>query len=76
MQKYACRVGGVIRDEDTARFGSMLAKQIIIGTAAEPLTVEAAERTLDRCPGCKHGEVVVDGRKPKRGIPLSSVCRH
>ena len=61
-KKFACRVGGGIRDEDTARFWlDAGAKQIIIGTAAEPTLLSKLPKVrLIVVLDAKHGEVVVD----------------
>ncbi len=64
-----CRVGGGIRDYDTARWWlDQGAARIIIGTAAEPALLRRLprERVLVALDG-QHGEVVVDGWQTATG---------
>ena len=63
MPRFACRVGGGIRDVETAvRWLDLGARKVILGTAAKPeilsrLPRERVIAALD----ARHGEVVVEG---------------
>ncbi len=71
--KHACRVGGGIRDEDTARaWLDAGASKIILGTAAHPELLSRLPRdrviaALDAV----DGEVVVDGWRTKTGASIA-----
>ncbi len=68
-QAYDCRVGGGIRDLETARYWlDKGAAKIIIGTAAKPelLSELPRERVLAAL-DARHGEVVVEGWTKKTG---------
>src|SRR5438876_9562113 len=72
VRRAPCRVGGGIRDLDTARrWLDAGATQLMIGTAATPEFCAALPR--ERVMGAvdaEHGEVVVDGWRTKTGIPV------
>jgi phosphoribosyl-ATP pyrophosphohydrolase len=64
-----CRVGGGIRDVDTAReWLNAGASRIVLGTAAEPQVLSQLPRErLIAALDAVHGEVVVDGWRTKTG---------
>ncbi len=72
LQLAPCRVGGGIRDVETAiRWLDAGARKVILGTAARPEILRELPRervivALDAV----HGEVVVDGWKTKTGVPI------
>ena len=72
VRRAPCRVGGGIRDLDTARrWLDAGATQLMIGTAATPEFCAALPR--ERVMGAvdaEHGEVVVDGWRTKTGVPV------
>ncbi|HSV56939.1 MAG TPA: phosphoribosyl-ATP diphosphatase, partial [Magnetospirillaceae bacterium] len=69
---YPCRVGGGIRDYETAaRFLDAGARKVILGTAAEPGLLARLPRdrvivALD----ARDGEVVVEGWRRRTGFPV------
>lgn len=69
VRQYPCRVGGGIRDYDTAvRWLDKGAGKIIIGTAAAPELLSRLPRErLIVALDCRHGDVVVDGWKTNTG---------
>lgn len=77
VRRAACRVGGGIRDLDSAR--SWLdagAQRIVIGTAATPefLAQLPRDRTMAAVDSA-HGDVVVDGWRTKTGQAVLDVLR-
>ena len=63
LPRFACRVGGGIRDVDTAvRWLDQGARKVILGTAAKPeiLSKLPRERVIAAL-DARHGEVVVEG---------------
>jgi len=72
VRRAPCRVGGGIRDLDTARrWLDAGAVQIVIGTAATPEFCGALPRErVIAAVDAKRGEVVVDGWRKKTGIPV------
>lgn len=63
LPRFACRVGGGIRDVDTAvRWLDLGARKVILGTAAKPeiLSQLPRERVIAAL-DARHGEVVVEG---------------
>lgn len=72
--KYPCRVGGGIRDLDTARrYLNAGAQKIILGTAAHPELLQKLprERVLAAL-DASHGEVVVDGWRTRTGESITA----
>ncbi len=67
-----CRVGGGIRDLDSARrWLDAGAVQIMVGTAATPEFCGALPRErVVAAVDAKHGEVVVEGWRTKTGVPV------
>ena len=76
-QRFPCRVGGGIRDYETARYWlNQGARKIIIGTAAHPELLRRLPRdrvmvALD----ARHGEVVVKGWTEGTGVGISERLR-
>jgi phosphoribosyl-ATP pyrophosphohydrolase len=72
LRRAPCRVGGGIRDLDTARrWLDGGAVQIVIGTAATPEFCGALPRErVIAAVDAKRGEVVVDGWRKKTGVPV------
>lgn len=72
VTRYQCRVGGGIRDYETAvRWLDAGAANIIIGTAASPELLRRLPRDrIIAALDCRHGEVVVDGWRTGTGRPL------
>ena len=69
VQRFPCRVGGGIRDVETAvRWLDAGAAKIVIGTAAQPELLEQlpAERVVAAL-DARHGEVVVEGWRKGTG---------
>lgn len=71
-RRHPCRVGGGIRDLDTARdWLDRGARRIVIGTAAEPALLRELPRDrVQVALDARHGEVVVEGwtRGTGRGV--------
>ncbi|MEO1018284.1 MAG: phosphoribosyl-ATP diphosphatase [Pseudomonadota bacterium] len=69
VRQYDCRVGGGIRDEETARrWLDAGAAKIIIGTAAKPeLLAKLPRERLIAALDARDGEVVVEGWKTRTG---------
>lgn len=77
VRRAACRVGGGIRDIDTARaWLDTGAERIVIGTAASPAFCGALprERVIAAVDSVR-GEVVVDGWRTKTGHSVLDVIR-
>lgn len=76
-RRFPCRVGGGIRDLETARFWlDQGARKIIIGTAAKPeLLSQLPKERLMVALDAKDGEVVVEGWKTKTGLDLEAQVR-
>lgn len=73
-RSYKCRVGGGIRDFDTARrYLNAGAQKIILGTAARPDLLQKLprERVLAALDAA-HGEVVVDGWRTRTGESIAA----
>src|SRR5204863_9959778 len=72
VRRAPCRVGGGIRDLDTARrWLDAGAVQIVIGTAATPAFCGALPRErVIAAVDAKRGEVVVDGWRKKTGVAV------
>ena len=72
LKTYACRVGGGIRDFETAKFWlDAGARRIILGTAAKPeLLKQLPRERLIAAIDSKHGEVVVEGWKQGTGLEV------
>jgi phosphoribosyl-ATP pyrophosphohydrolase len=72
VRRAPCRVGGGIRDLDSARrWLDAGAVQIMIGTAATPEFCGALPRErVIAAVDAKRGDVVVDGWRKKTGIPV------
>jgi phosphoribosyl-ATP pyrophosphohydrolase len=72
VRRAACRVGGGIRDLDSARrWLDAGAVQIMIGTAATPEFCGALPRErVVAAVDAQRGEVVVEGWRKKTGIPV------
>ena len=72
VSNYSCRVGGGIRDRETAtKWLDAGAKQVILGTAAKPelLSTLPRERVIAAV-DARHGEVVVEGWQKGTGAPV------
>jgi len=72
VRRAPCRVGGGIRDLDSARrWLDAGAVQVMIGTAATPEFCGALPRErVIAAVDAKRGEIVVDGWRKKTGIPV------
>jgi phosphoribosyl-ATP pyrophosphohydrolase len=77
VRRAACRVGGGIRDLDTARaWLDAGAERIMVGTAASPAFCGALPRDrVIAAVDSVRGEVVVDGWRTKTGKPALDVIR-
>ncbi len=77
VRRAPCRVGGGIRDLETARrWLDAGAVQLMIGTAATPEFCGALPRErLIAAVDAKRGEVVVDGWRRKTGVPVLEQVR-
>jgi phosphoribosyl-ATP pyrophosphohydrolase len=77
VRRAACRVGGGIRDLDSARaWLDAGAERIVIGTAASPAFCGALPRDrVIAAVDSARGEVVVDGWRAKTGQPALDVIR-
>ncbi len=69
VRRYPCRVGGGIRDVETAmKWLNMGAEQVIIGTAAKPELLEQLPKNrVIAALDAREGEVVVEGWKTGTG---------
>ncbi len=77
VRRAPCRVGGGIRDLDSARrwldAGSV---RVVIGTAATPEFCGALPRErVIAAVDAKRGEIVVDGWRKKTGVPVIEQVR-
>ena len=72
VRRAPCRVGGGIRDLDTARrWLDAGATQVMIGTAATPEFCGALPRKrVIAAVDAERGEIVVDGWRTKTGVPV------
>ena len=72
VRRAPCRVGGGIRDLDSARrWLDAGAVQVMIGTAATPEFCAALPRErVIAAVDAKDGEIVVDGWRTKTGVPV------
>jgi phosphoribosyl-ATP pyrophosphohydrolase len=72
VRRAPCRVGGGIRDLDSARrWLDAGAMQVMIGTAATPAFCGALPRErVIAAVDAERGEVVVDGWRTKTGVPV------
>jgi len=72
VRRAPCRVGGGIRDLDSARrWLDAGAMQVMIGTAATPEFCAALPRErVIAAVDAERGEVVVDGWRTKTGVPV------
>src|SRR5216110_1718848 len=77
VRRAPCRVGGGIRDLETARrWLDAGAVQLMIGTAATPEFCGALPRErVIAAVDAKRGEVVVDGWRKKTGVPVIEQVR-
>ena len=77
VRRAACRVGGGIRDLDTARaWLDAGAERIVVGTAASPAFCGALPRNrVIAAVDSVRGEVVVDGWRTKTGHAVLDVIR-
>lgn len=77
VRRAPCRVGGGIRDLDSARrWLDAGAVQIMIGTAATPEFCGALPRErVVAAVDAKRGEIVVDGWRKKTGVPVIAQVR-
>ena len=77
VRRAPCRVGGGIRDLDTARrWLDAGAVQLMIGTAATPEFCGALPRKrVIAAVDAKRGEIVVDGWRKKTGVPVIEQVR-
>lgn len=72
VRRFPCRVGGGVRDADTARrWLDLGAEQVILGTRAVPevLSELPAERVIAAL-DARHGEVVVEGWRTGTGAGI------
>ncbi len=72
VRRASCRVGGGIRDLDSARrWLDAGAVQVMIGTAATPEFCSALPRErVIAAVDAERGEIVVDGWRTKTGVPV------
>ena len=77
VRRAPCRIGGGIRDLDSARrWLDAGAVQIMIGTAATPEFCGALPRErVVAAVDAKRGEIVVDGWRKKTGVPVIAQVR-
>ena len=77
VRRAPCRVGGGIRDLDSARrWLDAGAVQIMIGTAATPEFCAALPRErVVAAVDAQRGEIVVDGWRKKTGVPVIAQVR-
>jgi phosphoribosyl-ATP pyrophosphohydrolase len=77
VRRAPCRVGGGIRDLDSARrWLDAGAVQIVIGTAATPEFCGALPRErVVAAVDAERGEIVVDGWRKKTGVPVIEQVR-
>lgn len=71
VERFACRVGGGIRDEATAlKWIDMGAAKVILGTAATPdLLVKLPRERVMAAVDCQNGMVVDHGWRSETGVP-------
>lgn len=71
VERFACRVGGGIRDEATAlKWIDMGAAKVILGTAATPdLFVKLPRERVMAAVDCQNGMVVDHGWRSETGVP-------
>lgn len=77
LQLAPCRVGGGIRDVETAiRWLDAGARKVILGTAARPdILRELPRERVIVALDAVNGDVVVDGWKTKTGVPVEDRMR-